>query len=127
MTGRFVFAALALALTAALGSGQALAEGDAAKGKKVFNKCKACHSLEAGKKKVGPDLANIIGRAAGSVEGYKYSKAMKNSGLTWDEATLSSYLEKPRKFVKGTKMSFGGIKSEEKRNDLIAYLKEAGM
>ena len=127
MTGRIVFAALALALTAALGSGQALAEGDAAKGKKVFNKCKSCHSLKAGKKKVGPDLANIVGRAAASVEGYKYSKAMKNSGLTWDEATLFSFLEKPKKFVKGAKMSFGGIKSEDKRNDLIAYLKEAGM
>ncbi len=127
MTGRFVFAALALALTVALGSGHALAEGDSAKGKKVFNKCKSCHSLEAGKKKIGPDLANIVGRAAGSVEGYKYSKAMKNSGLTWDEETLSSFLKKPKKFVKGTKMSFGGIKSEDKRNDLIAYLKEAGM
>lgn len=127
MRGRIVFAALALALTAALGSGQALAEGDAAKGKKVFNKCKSCHSLEAGKNKVGPSLANIVGRAAASVEGYKYSKAMKNSGLTWDEATLSSFLKKPKKFLKGTKMSFGGIKSEDKRNDLIAYLKEAGM
>ena len=127
MTGRFVFAALALAFVATLGSGQALAEGDAAKGKKVFNKCKSCHSLEAGKNKIGPSLANIVGRAAASVEGYKYSKAMKNSDLTWDEATLSSFLKKPKKFLKGTKMSFGGIKSEDKRNDLIAYLKEAGM
>ena len=127
MTGRIVFAALALALTAALGSGQALAEGDAAKGKRVFNKCKSCHSLEAGKNKVGPSLANIVGRAAASVEGYKYSKAMKNSGLTWDEATLDGFLEKPKKFLKGTKMSFGGIKKADQRNDLIAYLKEAGM
>ena len=74
--------------------------------KKVFNKCKACHVVNKTKNKVGPHLKGIIGRQAASVEGYKYSKAMKASGLVWDDATLAAYLKKPRKFVKGTKMAF---------------------
>lgn len=129
MRGRVISAAIVLALTTALTSGAALADsdGDAAKGKKIFNKCKACHSLEEGKKKVGPSLFGIVGKAAGTVEGYKYSKAMKESGLTWDEATLDSFIKKPKKFLKGTKMSFAGLKKEDQREDLIAYLKAAGM
>ncbi len=75
MRTRIVLTAMALILTTALASGSALAEGDAAKGKKVFKKCKACHSLQAGKKKIGPDLAELFGRKAGSVDGLKYSKA----------------------------------------------------
>lgn len=107
-----------------LASGTASA-ADAAKGKKVYNKCKACHSMKAGKKKVGPSLHNIIGKSAASMEGYKYSKAMKKSGLTWDEETLTKFLKKPRKFVKGTKMSFAGLKKQKHIDNLIAYLKEA--
>ena len=125
MRSRAIVVALALSVAAALASGLASAEGDAAKGKKVFKKCKTCHTLQAGKKKIGPDLAELFGRKAGSVDGFKYSKAMIKSGIVWDEATLSEFLTKPKKYVKGTKMAFPGLKKEKQRQDLIAYLKEA--
>jgi cytochrome c len=108
-----------------LGSHAALAEGDTAKGEKLYKKCKACHSLEAGKKKVGPSLAGLFGRTAGTVEGFKYSAAMKDSGIVWDEATLDSFLLKPKEVVPKTRMAFPGLKKEQDRMDMIAYLKEA--
>ena len=127
MKGRIPTATLALALAAALGGGAALAEGDAAKGEKVFKKCKVCHTFDPGKKKIGPHLKGIVGRKAGAVEGYKYSKAMAESDITWDEANLDEFLTKPKAFVKKTKMSFAGLKKEDQRADLIAYLKAEGM
>ena len=108
-----------------LGSQAALAEGDAAKGEKIYKKCKACHSLEAGTKKVGPSLAGLFGRTAGTVEGFKYSTAMKDSGIVWDEETLDGFLTKPKDVVPKTRMAFPGFKKEQDRMDLIAYLKEA--
>ena len=108
-----------------LGSHAALAEGDVAKGEKVYKKCKACHALEAGKNKVGPSLAGIFGRTAGTVEGFKYSAAMKDSGIVWDEETLDSFLEKPKEVIPKTRMAFPGLKKEQDRMDVIAYLKEA--
>ncbi|MBC8451646.1 MAG: cytochrome c family protein [Rhodospirillaceae bacterium] len=108
----------------ALASGTAGA-ADAKKGKKVFNKCKACHTMKAGKNKVGPSLHGIMGRKAASVPKFKYSKAMKTSDLTWDEDTLRKFLAKPKKFLKGTRMSFAGIKKEKQMDNLMAYLKEA--
>ena len=98
--------------------------GDAEAGEKVFKKCKACHAVEAGKNKVGPSLAGVVGAEAGKVEGYKYSSAMMESGLVWDEVTLDAYLADPKGVVKGTKMSFAGLKSEEDRADVIEYLKQ---
>ena len=98
---------------------------DLIKGQKIFKKCAMCHSLEVGKNKIGPHLFDLFGREAGSVEGYKYSKAMKNSGIIWNECTLRKFLLKPSKFVKKTKMKFRGIKSESQRDDLIAFLKES--
>ncbi len=127
MKGRILTATLALVFAAALGSGAALAEGDAEAGKKVFKKCKACHSFDPGKKKIGPHLKGVVGREAGSVEGYKYSKAMAAADITWDEANLDKFLTKPKAFLKGTKMSFGGLRKEAQRADLIAYLKAQGM
>ena len=108
-----------------LGSQAALAEGDAARGEKIYKKCKACHSLEAGKKKVGPSLAGLFGRTAGTVEGFKYSTAMKDSGIVWDEETLDGFLTKPKDVVPKTRMAFPGFKKEQDRMDVIAYLKEA--
>ncbi len=112
------------AILAAVALQPAFAEGDAAAGEKVFKKCKSCHSLEAGKNKVGPTLAGVMGRQAGSVEGFKYSKAMLDSGLTWDEANIDGYVTKPKEFMPGNKMTFPGLKKESDRANLIAYLKQ---
>ena len=98
--------------------------GDIKAGEKVFKKCKACHVVGEEKNKTGPHLVNIIGRPAAAVESYtKYSTALKDSGLIWDEETLDGYLKKPRNFLKGTKMAFGGLKKEKDRQNVIAYLK----
>jgi cytochrome c len=98
---------------------------DAAAGEKVFAVCKACHQIGPNAKNaVGPVLNGVIGRHSGSVEGYNYSPANKNSGLTWDEATFREYIKDPKAKVPGTKMVFAGIKDEQKVNDLVAYLKQ---
>ena len=118
----FFSAALAVMIT--VGSAEA---GDEKKGAKVFKKCKACHTIkEGGNNKVGPNLYGIVGRKAAQVKGYKYSKAMKASDVTWDEATLDKFLTKPKKMMKKTKMAFSGLKKEKQRADLIAYLKANG-
>ena len=109
----------------ALSSSTALAQGDAAEGEKVFNQCKACHAVDEATNKVGPHLVGIIGRPAGSVEGFKYSDAMKESGITWNEETIAAYLADPRGYIKGNRMAFAGLKDEEDIADLLAYLKEA--
>lgn len=117
-------ATLGVSLAISLAATSAFADGDAGKGEKVFKKCKACHTIEqGGKNKIGPNLFGIVGKKSGSAEGYKYSKAMENADLTWDEATLNEYLKKPKALVKGTKMSFAGLKKESDRDNLIAYLK----
>lgn len=108
-----------------LGSGVALAQGDAEAGEKVFNKCKACHVADEPQNRVGPHLVGLFGRQAGSVEGFKYSDAMKESGVTWDEKTIAEYIADPRGYIKGNRMAFVGLKDEEDIEDLIAYLKEA--
>lgn len=111
-----------LTLTAAA---RAEESGDPALGKKVFAKCAACHSVEAGKNKVGPSLHGVVGRASGTEAGFAYSDAMKNANLTWDPATLDKYLTKPKDVVPGTKMAFPGLPKEKDRADLIAYLQQA--
>ena len=126
MSLRVVILAFALAAGTALTGASAVA-ADAARGKKVFNKCKACHSLAAGKNKIGPTLHGVIGRGAGTVKGFRYSKAMKASGITWGEETLSKYLEKPKKFIPGNKMAFPGLRKEADRANVIAYIKKNAM
>jgi cytochrome c len=111
------------ASVAFVGAVPALAEGDAVAGKAVFNQCKACHQVgPEAKNGVGPVLNGLLGRKAGEYPGYNYSDANKNSGLTWDEATLRAYLPDPKAKVPGTKMIFPGIKREKQLDDLMAYL-----
>ena len=116
-----------LVLSAALllvGLGSAQAQ-DAAAGEKVFAQCRACHQVgESAKNAVGPVLNGLFGRKAGTVEGYNYSPANKNSGLTWDEATFREYIQNPRAKIPGTKMVYAGLKDEQRINDLVAYLKQ---
>ena len=116
---RHVMFGAALALLLPL---SAHAEGDAAAGEKAFAPCKACHNFE--KNGVGPNLKGIVGEKAGEGrDGYAFSAALKNSGITWDEANLKEWLVDPKKKVPGTKMVFPGIKDEKKVEDIIAYLK----
>jgi cytochrome c len=124
MIARFVGAGI-VASTLALGSSVALAEGDAAHGEAVFNKCKACHAVDQAKNKVGPYLVGVFGRPAGTAEGFKYSQAMKDSGITWDETTIAEYVANPRGYIKGNRMAFAGLKNQQDIADLIAYLKQA--
>jgi cytochrome c len=94
-------------------------------GEIVFKKnCAVCHTLEAGQNKIGPTLAGVVDRKAGSVPGFAYSTANKNSGDTWDEQTLDIYLTDPKKFMPGTKMVFAGVKNPTDRKALVEYLKE---
>lgn len=114
---------LTVALAAVLVAGAARAE-DAESGSKLFRKyCSACHTVEAGKNRVGPSLHGIVGRKAGAVEGFKYSEANVNSGVVWDEKTLDTYLANPKGLMPGTKMIFVGVRKEDERSDIIAYLK----
>jgi cytochrome c len=98
---------------------------DAAAGEKTFAQCRACHQIgPTAKNAVGPVLNGIIGRKAGTVEGYNYSPANKNSGITWDEATFAEYIKDPKAKVPGTKMVYAGLKDEQRIKDLLAYLKQ---
>ena len=116
-----------LVLTAALvvgGLGDAQAQYAAA-GEKVFAQCRACHQVgETAKNAVGPVLNGLFGRKSGTVEGYNYSPANKNSGITWDEAIFRDYIKDPRAKIPGTKMIYAGLKDEQRVTDLIAYLKQ---
>jgi len=123
---RKILTAVAAVLAVSLGSGLAQADDDAKmikKGKKVFNKCKTCHLIDKEKNKIGPHLVGIIGRQAGAVEGFKYSDAMKNSGIVWNEEELLAYVTKPKEYIPGNKMVFAGLKKEKHRQRLMAYIK----
>ena len=108
-------------------SGAALAAGDPAAGEKIFLVCKTCHQIgEGAKNGVGPEQNGLVGRKAGTVEGYNYTDANKNSGIVWTEDKLKEYLQDPKKMIPGTKMVFPGLKDEQKIDDVIAYLKQFG-
>ena len=96
--------------------------GDAAAGETVFAQCRTCHLVEEGKNGVGPSLYGVIGREAGSIEGFNYSDANANSGITWTPEVMFEYLEAPREYMPGTRMAYPGLKNPQDRADVIAYL-----
>jgi cytochrome c len=117
---RMTLTALALLASAAPAPAQ-----DVAAGEQSFKKCLPCHSIgEGAKNKVGPVLNGLAGRHSGSIEGFSYTDANKNSGITWDEATFKDYIKDPRAKIPGTKMVFAGIKNEKEISDLWAYLSQ---
>ena len=121
------FLTFSFIILTALYANTASAAGDAKKGKKVFNKCKACHAVKVGKNKTGPSLAGIVGKKAGTVEGYKKYKGLKGADWVWNEANLDGWLKNPKKWLKAkngnkSRMVYK-LKNTEKRADLIAYLK----
>ncbi|MBS8225310.1 c-type cytochrome [Vannielia litorea] len=124
-----LLAAASLTLAASVAGAQDMA-GDPEKGERVFRKCQACHMVGAdAEAKTGPVLNGIIGRAAGSYEDFKYSDAMQEAaagGLEWTEENLASFLTKPKDFMKGTKMTFAGLRKEKDVADVLAYLATFG-
>ena len=116
--------AVATTAVALFYSHMAVAAGDPAAGKKVFNRvCSACHTDQAnGPRKLGPTLFGVVGRKAGSVPGFRYSEANKKSGITWTLDVLDVYLKDPRAKVPGTLMAFAGLKNDTERQNVIAYL-----
>lgn len=124
MLVRATLLSLATLLLPAVASAQ-----DAAAGQRVFNQCRACHTVEqGGRNGVGPNLHGIFGRRAGSIDGFRYSAPMRAKaaeGLTWDEPTLRAYIANPKAIVPAGSMSFPGLRNEQQIDDLIAHLRQA--
>ena len=112
-----------VAATAVLATGSAWA--DAQRGEKVFEECRACHAVERGVNGVGPDLHGVVGRRAGALDDFRYSPALKKSGITWSRQTLDSYVLDPQKAVPANRMPYGGMPEARDRADLIDYLQQA--
>jgi cytochrome c len=121
MRTRMLIGALALLATA----GAARADGDPARGEKRFEECATCHTLERGVNNVGPSLFGLIGRKAGDIADFRYSPALKKSGLTWTPQALDTFIADPQKEVPGNRMPFAGMPDAADRADLIAYLQKA--
>lgn len=124
MARTMLAAVMALPVMAVAQIALAQTAGDPAAGEKVFNQCKACHTVQAGQNRVGPSLHGVVGRKAASVEGFNYSPAMKASGLTWNAESLDKYLADPKAAIPGNKMAFAGLKKPEDRANVIAYLSQ---
>ena len=119
MRGVILIAALMLL------AGAARADGDAARGEKRFEECATCHTIERGVNNVGPSLHGVVGRKAGEIADFRYSPAMKRSGITWTAQTLDMFIADPQKEVPGNRMPFAGMPDAGERADLIAYLMKA--
>jgi cytochrome c len=116
-------AAFAIALASSAVAAAPAAKGDPQRGEEIYARCGACHSLESDR--TGPRHCGLFGRRAGSVPGFAYSQAMKNSGIVWDARTLDRFLTNPLRVVPGTTMGYAGIEDAQERADLIAYLGSA--
>lgn len=115
-----------LATTALVAAGSAFAQEahEVEEGQKIFKRvCFSCHTSDAGKNKIGPSLHGVFGRKTATVQGFAYSSAMKDANLTWDDQALDKYLADPKKFIPGNKMAYAGVKKENERKEIIAYLK----
>ena len=123
--GTLVTASIFGTLLATGYSAPVLAAGDEAAGEKVYRKCRACHVVDKEQNRVGPHLVGVFGRTAGTVEGFRYSKAMVESGLVWTEETIGLYLQDPKGYIKGNRMAFPGLKKEADVVNVIAYMKVA--
>jgi len=117
-------ATLALSMTLLL-AGSTFADGDAARGEKKFGDCAACHKLEVGANNVGPSLNGVFGRKAGEIADFRYSPAMKRSGIIWTPETVDKFITDPQAMVPGNRMPYAGMASAADRADLIAYLQNA--
>jgi cytochrome c len=118
-SGLYALVAAAFAATPAVAQ-------DVENGQKVFRQCQACHVVDQEQNRVGPHLVGIIGREAGSVEGFNYSPAMAESGIVWTKETIAEYLADPRGYVGGNRMAFAGLRNPDDIADVIAYLESAG-
>jgi cytochrome c2 len=114
---------MAAALAAAAGAAQA--DGDAKRGEKLYDECVACHALEGGAREIGPSLKGMFGRKAAEAGDFRYSPAMKRSGITWTAPTLDAFLADPQKAVPANRMPYAGMANASDRADLIAYLQKA--
>ena len=121
MRARVSIGAIALIVAA----GAARAEGDAARGEKRFEECATCHTTERGVNNVGPSLNGVFERKAGEIADFRYSPALKKSGITWTPQTLDTFIADPQKQVPGNRMPFAGMPDAGDRADLIAYLQKA--
>lgn len=117
--------AIAAVASVAAAANVAWADGDAARGKKLYEECAACHALEPGVNGVGPSLSGLFGRKAGEVSDFRYSPALKRSGITWSPRTLDAYIADPQKEVPANRMPYAGMPDARDRADLIAYLQSA--
>jgi len=115
-----------LATALLLLAGWQAAAQDVKRGEKVFADCRACHTIDPGANNIGPSLAGIIGRKAATVDGFRYSPAMKRSGITWDKDTLAAFIADPQKAVPANRMPYAGMPEPKDVADLIAYLTQAG-
>jgi cytochrome c2 len=115
-------AGLVCAAAVLLAAGPARADGDAVRGEKRFADCAACHSVESGVNGIGPSLNGVFGRRAGDLAGYRYSPALKRSGITWTPETIETFIADPQKVVPANRMPYAGMQNPTDRADLIAYL-----